>query len=51
VKENLVLKKGKLYMLKHKKLKIEIIWLHHDVPVAEYEERWKTTELVIRNYW
>jgi len=45
VEENLVLKKGKVYVLKHKKLKIEIIWLYHDVPVAGYEEIWKTTEL------
>jgi len=25
--------------------------LHHDIPVAGHEERWKTTELVMRNYW
>jgi len=31
VEENLVLKKGKVYVLKHKKLKIEIIWLYHDI--------------------
>ena len=45
VEENLVLKKGKVYVLKHKKLKIEIIWLYHDAPVAGYKEIWKTTEL------
>jgi len=30
---------------------MEIIQLHHDVPVVEYGRRWKTTELVTRNYW
>jgi len=29
-----MLKKGKMYMLKNKKLKVEIIQLHHNVPVA-----------------
>ena len=29
----------------------EIIQLYHDIPVAGYEEKWKTTELVMRNYW
>jgi len=32
-------------------LSTEIIQLYHDIPVARYEEKWKTTELVIRNYW
>ena len=25
--------------------------MYHDVPVAGYGRRWKTIELVIRNYW
>ena len=25
--------------------------MHHDIPVAEHGGRWKTTELVTRNYW
>ena len=40
-----------MYVLKDKKLKVEIIQLHHDVPVAEHEGKWKTTKLVMRNYW
>ena len=51
VEENLVLKEEKIYMLKNKKLRLEIIWLHHNVPVAEHRGKWKTTELVTRNYW
>jgi len=41
------LKKGNIYILEDKKLRIEIIWLYHDVLVAGY----RTIELVTRNYW
>jgi len=34
-----------------KELRGEVIWLHHDTPVGGYEERWKMTKLVTRNYW
>ena len=34
-----MLKKEKVYVLKDKELRIEIIWLHHDVPVAGHKER------------
>jgi len=47
---DLVLKEGKVYMPKNEVLKVEIIQLHHDVLVAEHEGKWKTTELMIRNY-
>ena len=46
---DLVLKKGKVYVLKNERLRIEIIWLHHDILVAGYRGRWKTTKLVMRN--
>jgi len=39
-----------MYVLKNEELRAEIIQLHHDVPVAGHEGRWKTTELVTRNY-
>ena len=51
IEEDLVLKKGKIYVLKDGELRAEIIWLHYDILVAEYGGRWKTTELVTRNYW
>ena len=38
-------------MSKNKVLRVEIIQLHHDILVASYERKWKTIELVIRNYW
>jgi len=48
---DLVLKEGKVYVLKDKELRVEIIWLHHNVPVAGHGGKWKITELVMRNYW
>ena len=32
-------------------LRGKIIQLHHNTPVGEYRGRWKTVELVARNYW
>ena len=34
IEGNLVLKEGKVYIPKNKGLRVEIIQLHHDVPVA-----------------
>ena len=36
IKGDLVLKEGKVYVLKDKELKAEIIQLHHDMLAAEY---------------
>jgi len=36
IKEELVLKERKMYIFRDKALRLEIIWLHHDVPVARY---------------
>ena len=46
-----MLKEGKIYVPKDEELRVEIIWLHHDILAAEHGGRWKMTELVIRNYW
>jgi len=51
VKEGLVLKEGRVYVPKDEKLRMEIIWLHHDTPIARHRGQWKTVELVTRNYW
>ena len=48
---DLVLKEGKVYVLKDEELRAEVIWLHHDVPTAGHGGWWKTVELVTRNYW
>ena len=47
----MVLKEGKIYVLKDKELRAEIIRLHHDVPVAGHEGQWKMVKLVTKNYW
>ena len=36
VEGDLVLKEEKIYILKNKALRVEIIWLYHDVPVIGY---------------
>ena len=34
IKRDLVLKEGKIYVTKDRELRMEIIWLYHDVPVV-----------------
>jgi len=51
IEGDLVLKERKVYVLKDKELRAEIIRLHHDVLTAGHGRRWKTVELVMRNYW
>ena len=50
IEGELVLKEGKVYVLKDKELRAEIIQLHHDVLAAGHEGRRKTVELVMKNY-
>ena len=38
IEKGLVLKEGRVYVPKDKKLRVEIIQLHHDTPVAEHGE-------------
>jgi len=35
-----MLKEGKMYILKDKELRVEIIQLHHNVLVARHRGRW-----------
>jgi len=51
VEEGLVLKEGRVYVLKDEKLRMEIIQLHHDILIAGHGGQWKTVGLVTRNYW
>ena len=44
-------KEEKVYIPKDEILRIEIIQLHYNMPVAKYKKRQKITELVMRNYW
>jgi len=47
----LMLKKGKVYILRDEKLRAEAIRLHHDMPVEGHGGQWETAELVTRNFW
>ena len=51
IKGDLILKEGKVYIPKDEALRVEIIQLYHNVPVAEHGGKWKTMKLVTRNYW
>jgi len=51
IEGELVLKEGKVYVPKDEELRVEIIQVHHDIPAARHRGRWKTVELVMRNYW
>jgi len=39
IKEGLVLKEGRVYVLKDKKLRVEIIQLHHDILIVGHGEQ------------
>ena len=39
IEEELVLKERRVYVPKDEKLRVEIIRLHHDMPIAGYEEQ------------
>jgi len=39
IEEKLVLKEGKLYVLKDEELRLEVIGLQHDILVAGHRER------------
>jgi len=43
-----MLKEGKVYVPKDKKLRAEVIRLHHGIPMRG---QWKTAKLVTRNFW
>jgi len=51
IEGELVLKEGKVYVLKDEELRAEIIQLHHNVLMARHGGKWKMVELVTRNYW
>ena len=51
LEQDLVLNYGKVYVPNDAKLRIDIIAMHHDLPVAGHGGQWKMVELVTRNYW
>jgi len=49
--DSLMLKEGKVYIPRNEKLRVEVIRLHHDMPIGGHGEQWKTAELMTRNFW
>lgn len=49
--QGLILFRGRVYVPKDPELRRSIVELHHDSVVAGHPGRWKTLELVTRNYW
>ena len=49
--DGLVLYRGKVYVPKDSELRRQIVSLHHDSLPTGHPGRWKTYELVSRNYW
>ena len=39
IERDLVLKEEKIYILKNKRLRIEVVWLYHNILVAKYKDR------------
>jgi len=50
IEDGIVMKEEKIYVPEGE-LREEIIQLYHDTPVEGHGGRWKTIELVTRNYW
>ena len=49
IEDRIVMKEGRIYV-PEEELRGEIIQLHHNTLVGEHGRRWKTMELVTRNY-
>ena len=49
--QGLVLFRGKVYVPQSEELRRKIVQIHHDSTAAGHPGRWKTLELVTRNYW
>src|SRR6201999_3980084 len=49
--DGVVLFNGKVYVPKDLQLRHDIVHAHHDTPIAGHPGRWKTLDLVTRDYW
>jgi transposase InsO family protein len=49
--DGLLMFRGKIYVPKDRDLRRRIVEQHHDSRIAGHAGRWKTLELVARNYW
>jgi hypothetical protein len=51
VEDRLILFRGKVYVPKDEDIRRDLVQLHHDTLQAGHPGRWKTYELLSRNYW
>jgi hypothetical protein len=51
VEDRLILYRGKVYVPKDDAIRRDLVKLHHDTLQAGHPGRWKTYELLSRNYW
>ena len=49
--QGLILFRGKVYVPMDSGLRMQIVKAHHDLQITGHPGRWKTLELVSRNYW
>jgi hypothetical protein len=49
--KGLLLHCGKIYVPKDQDIRLELLRLHHNTTLAGHLGRWKTLELLTRNYW
>ena len=49
--DSIMYKEGKVYVPKDNILRVEIIRLHHNIPVGGHGGQWKTVELITQNFW
>jgi len=46
-----MLKESKIYVPKNEALRVEIIWLYHNIPIVVHGRKWEMIKFVMRNYW
>jgi len=51
LKDSIVRRLGKVFIPNNEELKEEILWTHHDAPLAGHPGRFRTQELINREYW
>ncbi|KIL70533.1 hypothetical protein M378DRAFT_117693 [Amanita muscaria Koide BX008] len=51
MKDGLIFWRNRVYVPRNRRLRDQIIQLHHDSPEAGHPGRFKTTELILRTYW
>ena len=49
--EGIIHHNGRIYVPRDQQLRHDIVRSHHDTPTAGHPGRWRTLELVTRNYW